>query len=300
MSNDRALARIDLGAIRQNARRLAAAAGRAELMAVVKADGYGHGAVPVARAALRGGAASLGVVTAGELRQLREAGIEAPVLVMGPLELAEVAAIDGCDVVAWTPDFVERAGAVGRERGGVVRLHLKLDTGMGRLGARPEDIAGLVEVAAGTEGVEVVGVMTHFATADETEGPNAGFFREQLVRFRARFAEVKECFPSARAHAANSAAVLRDPGSSFDIVRCGIALYGGDPFGDDPDARGLRPALSLHSWLAAVKPLSSRDSAGYGRRYRAPRATRIGVIPIGYGDGYARSLSGANVLIGSR
>jgi len=300
VSNDRARARIDLGAIRHNARRLADVAGEAELMAVVKADGYGHGALPVARAAVRGGASSLGVVTGGELRELREAGIEAPVLVMGPLEAAELATIPGCDVVAWTPDFIERAGEVGLGRGAPIRIHLKLDTGMGRLGVRPEAVEPLLDAASRTHGVEVVGVMTHFATADETEGPNAGFFREQLVRFRARFAEVKERFPQARAHAANSAALLRDRSSRFDLVRCGIALYGGDPFGIDPERQGLRPALSLHSWLAAIKPLSSRDSAGYGRRYRAPRATRIGVVPIGYGDGYARALSGATLLIGGR
>jgi alanine racemase len=149
---------------------------------------------------------------------------------MGPLDAAELHELSMCEVVAWTPDFVERAAVVGRERGSAVRLHLKLDTGMGRLGARPETMAELLDTAERTDGIEVVGVMTHFATADETEGPNAGFFREQLVRFRSRFAEVKERFPDARAHAANSAALLRDPSASFDLVRCGIALYGGDPF----------------------------------------------------------------------
>jgi alanine racemase len=195
---------------------------------------------------------------------------------------------------------VRDAGRFGNGRGSPVPVHLKLDTGMGRLGARPEAVDELVAAATETTGIEVVGLMTHFATADERGGNNGAFFREQLLRFRARVAELKALFPVARAHAANSAAVLREPGAAFDMVRCGIALYGADPFGVDPDRHDLRPVLSLHSWLASVKGLSSRDSAGYGRHYRAPRATRIGVVPIGYGDGYARAMTGADVLIGGR
>ena len=300
MSPERALARVDLSAIRHNAGVLDAAAGAAELMAVVKADGYGHGAVPVARAALEGGASSLGVVTAHEAGELRDSGLTAPILVMGPLDSGELGALPDCEVVAWTPEFLTKVGEIGRAREAPVRVHLKLDTGMGRLGARPEAVDELVAAATGTDGIAVAGVMTHFATADELEGENAGFFREQLIRFRVRFSEMSSRFPGARAHAANSAAVLRDPAAAFDLVRCGIALYGGDPFGVDPARHDLRPALSLHSWLAAVKPLSSRDSAGYGRHYRAPRATRIGVVPIGYGDGYARAQTGASVLVGGR
>jgi alanine racemase len=298
VSAGRAVATIDLGAIRHNAAVLDQAAGEALLMAVVKAGGYGHGAVPVARAALEGGADQLGVVTVEEADELRAAGLPAPILVMGPLlgEELERAVEGGYDVTAWTPELLEAADAIGRRRGAPVPVHLKLDTGMGRLGVRPEDVDELA-LAADRAGLRVAGLMTHFATADEREGPNAGFMREQLLRFRARVGALRERFPDAVAHAANSAATLRDRESAFDMVRCGIALYGGSPFGTDPDADDLRPALALRSFVASVKTLRSRDSAGYGRLYRAPRATRIAVVPIGYGDGWTRSSTGGRVLV---
>jgi alanine racemase len=171
---------------------------------------------------------------------------------------------------------------------------------MGRLGARPEDVASLAEAAAEAD-VDVVGLMTHLATADEAEGPNAPFMAEQLLRFRAAATVLADRFPGAALHAANSAATLRDPGAAFDMVRCGIALYGCSPFLDDPAAHGLRPAMSLVSYLGSVKTIRSRESVGYGRAWRAARGTRVGLVPVGYADGYARSLSGrAQVLVGGR
>jgi alanine racemase len=306
MTARRAEARIDLAAIRHNAATLARTAGAAALMAIVKADGYGHGAVPAARAALDGGAAWLGVATAAEAEELRAAGLEAPILVMGPMigdEIARAVAARA-DVTVWTPE-VFPALVAGAEAAGVpVRVHLKLDTGMGRLGARIEDVAALADAAAAHAGpVEVVGLMTHFATADEREGENASFMREQLVRFRSQVGQLRARFPGALAHAANSAATLRAPADAgFDMVRCGIALYGCSPFaGDEARDHGLWPAMSLVSYLASVKTIRSRDSVGYGRTYRAARGTRIGVVPVGYGDGYARSLSNrAEVLVGGR
>jgi alanine racemase len=298
----RAVARIDLGAIRHNAALLARAAGRARLMAVVKAGGYGHGAVPAARAALEGGAAALAVAAVAEAEELRAAGIDAPVLVMGPLggDEWERAAAAGAEVTAWTPEAVARAASAAAGRGARARVHLKLDTGMGRLGARPEDVASLAEAAAEAD-VDVVGLMTHLATADEAEGPNAPFMAEQLLRFRAAATVLADRFPGAALHAANSAATLRDPGAAFDMVRCGIALYGCSPFLDDPAAHGLRPAMSLVSYLGSVKTIRSRESVGYGRAWRAARGTRVGLVPVGYADGYARSLSGrAQVLVGGR
>ena len=304
MSAERALARIDLAAIRHNAATLLRAAGGARLMAVVKADGYGHGAVPVARAALEGGATALAVAAVSEARTLREAGIDAPLLVMGPLvggEWGEAAAL-GAALTAWTPESLARASAAAESTGRTVEVHLKLDTGMGRLGARPEDVDALVAAAAGAaNGVRVAGLMTHFATADETEGENAPFMPEQLLRFRARLPALRGLFPDALAHAANSAATLREPGAALDMVRCGIALYGCSPFGGDPADDDLRPAMSLVSHLGSVKTLRSRESVGYGRVWRAARGTRVGVVPVGYADGYARALSGrAEVLVGGR
>ena len=300
MSDDRVVARVDLDAIRHNARRLTAAAGSAALMAVVKADGYGHGAVPVARAALDGGAQSLAVAALAEARELRAAGIGAPILILGALHGAELTAAIAEDlaVTIWTPEAVVAAAAAAAAAGRPARAHLKFDTGMGRLGATADTTSDLVAAASERDGLAVEGLMTHFATADEREGPNAGFLGEQLVRFRALLADVAPRFPDAVVHAANSAATLRGPDAAFDVVRCGIALYGCSPFGADPADDGLTPALSLASWVSSLKLLRSRESAGYGRLWRAPRATWVAAVPVGYGDGYTRDLTGADVLIG--
>jgi alanine racemase len=173
---------------------------------------------------------------------------------------------------------------------------------MGRLGARPEDVDPLVGAAeAAGPGLRVAGLMTHFATADERDGENAGFMGEQLLRFRARLPGLRGRFPDAVVHAANSAATLRDPGAAFDMVRCGIALYGCSPFMGDPAEHDLRPAMALVSYLGSVKTLHSRESVGYGRVWRAARGTRVGLVPVGYADGYARVLTGrAQVLVGGR
>ena len=276
LSPERALARIDLGAIERNCARLPG-----ELCAVVKADGYGHGAV--AEAALAGGATWLAVATANEARDLREAGIGAPVLVMGALTRADlrVAVHADADVVAWTDEIADAAP----------RVHVKFDTGMGRLGT--SDRARALRLAAHSN---VVGLMTHFATADELGDEHFG---DQLEAFRTFVEEVGR--PELRVHAANSAAALRDPASHFDMVRCGIAIYGMDPFHDDPATHGLAPALSLHSYVAALRRFETGESAGYGRRWRAEQPTWVATIPIGYGDGWRRGLSnGSEVLIRGR
>jgi len=286
----RALARIDLGAIERNARRLAAVAGPAALCAVVKADGYGHGMVPAARAAQAGGASWLAVATAEEARGLREGGLEGPVLVMGALspEELEVAVAARADVVAWREAFVD-----GLPDG--VMVHVKLDTGMGRLGTRDADEATRVaEAVAARDGLRLAGAMTHFATADD----DPGFLAEQLELFTPWARAIKAAHPEILVHAANSAATLREPAAHFDLVRCGIAVYGMDPFQDDPAAHDLEPALSLVSYVAEVKDAEPGQSAGYGRRFVAGRPTRIGTLPIGYGDGVRRALTNnADVLV---
>lgn len=294
---ERSVARIDLGAIRHNVGVLARAAGRAELLVVVKANAYGHGAGPVARAALAAGAGRLGLAAVAEVEELRADGIDAPMVMWGPLVGDEWrrAAAAGCEIAVWTPEGCAAAAAAGIER-----VHLKLDSGMGRLGARPEAVAALADAAADPR-LRVVGLMTHFATADETEGPNAGFMVEQLVRFRAMIGPLRDRFPDAIVHAANSAATLRHPDAHLDMVRCGIAIYGCSPFMTDPADHDLQPAMSLASYLASVKPLLGRESVGYGRLYRAARGTFIGAIPVGYADGYARAYANtAQVLVGGR
>ena len=284
----RALARIDAGAIARNTARMAQAAGGAAVCAVVKSDGYGHGAVTAARAVLEGGATSLAVAAAEEARELRAAGIEARLLVMGALDSEELAvALDAdADVVAWTEGFLDALPAS-------ARAHVKLDTGMGRMGTRDPELATRLAERAGER---LAGLMTHFATADELGDT---FMDEQLGRFRAWVDPLRERFPGAVVHAANSAATLRDAATHFDMVRPGIAVYGMDPFGEDPFAQGLEPALTLTTQVLAVKDVAAGESAGYGRRFVAREPTQLATLPIGYGDGWRRALTNnADVLIG--
>ena len=295
----RAQASVSVAAIERNCARLCSELrSTVALCAVVKADGYGHGATQSARAALAGGASWLAVAAAREARELREADLseggaggqalrDVGILVMGaltPLELREALAADA-DVVVWHERDVETVAAAG---GG--RVHVKLDSGMGRLGTRDlAEASRVVAAARFTDGVEPAGVMTHFATADDLN--DDGFFVAQLAVFADWAREIKVEHPEIVVHAANSAAVLRDARAHFDMVRCGIAIYGMDPFGEDPAARTLEPALELSSYVAEVKRCETGESAGYGRRFVAERDTYLGVLPIGYGDGWRRGLS---------
>ena len=299
---ERALARIDLAAVERNCAHLRSLlAGRAELCAVVKADGYGHGAVWCARAALHGGATWLAVATAGEAEELRRHGIAGRVLVMGALTREDVrTALEAdADVVAWREDFVRSLAAHAVPGARPPRVHVKLDTGMGRLGtADPDEARAVAAAVAADRRLELAGLMTHFATADE---PDDEHFPAQLERFTAFAGELSAAYPEITVHAANSAATFRDPSAHFDLVRCGIAIYGLDPFHEDPAARGLEPALSLTSYVAAVKRFGQGQSAGYGRTWRADGETWVGTLPIGYGDGWRRGLSNdCDVLVRGR
>jgi alanine racemase len=223
------------------------------------------------------------VATAEEARDLRKQGVDAPVLVMGALTRDElrVAVEADADVVAWTDAVADAAP----------RVHVKLDTGMGRLGTKDRDEA--LRLAARPN---VTGLMTHFATADE---PGDDLFPAQLEAFRDFVEAVGR--DDLVVHAANSAAALRDPDSHFGLVRCGIAIYGMDPFHEDPAAHGLEPALSLRSWVGAVRRFRPGDSAGYGRRWTAKEPCWVATVPIGYGDGWRRGLTNdCDVLIRGR
>jgi alanine racemase len=248
---DRSHITVDLRALRRNVTSLLRKLDGAELWAVVKADGYGHGAPDVARAALDAGATALCVATVAEALSLRGDFREARV------ELA----VSGGEV----PEGV--------------RVHLKLETGMGRY--------GLSELPR--PGGNVVGLMTHLATADTDER----FARKQLARFLAATAELTHL----TRHAANSAAVLRLPEARLDAARCGIALYGLSPFGTDPADDGLEPVLSWSSALAQARLLRAGESTGYGRRFVAERDTWIGLVPVGYADGFRRDMTGTEVLV---
>jgi alanine racemase len=266
---------IDLRALRRNVAHLRAEAAPAELWAVVKANAYGHGMLDCARAALEAGAAALCVVTAQEGRALRPSFPEARVIVMGPLAAGEdeIARAARLEVAVSSPAVPEG-----------LPLHLKIDTGMGRWGMSPED-------ARSVPRDQVVGLMSHLATADETD---LRFAHEQIGRFGA----IVDEFEGLQAHLANSAATLALHDARFDAVRCGIALYGLSPFGDDPAEHGLEPVLSWRSYVAAAKNLSAGESVGYGRRFVAERPTRVGIVPVGYADGFRRGLTGAQVLVG--
>jgi alanine racemase len=300
--NERALARVDLAAVERNCARLRRSlAGDAELCAVVKADGYGHGGVRCGGAALAGGATRLAVATAREAAELREAHADASLLTMGALtpEEVDVALAARSDVAVWRPESLALAADRARAGGRPARVHVKHDSGMGRLGNRDAaEVLALAAAAAEDPDLELAGVWTHFATADE---PDSGFLATQLEAFAPVAAAVRERHPGVLLHAANSAATLAEPDSHYDMVRCGIAVYGLDPFGADAAAQDLESALSLHSYVADVKRFEPGDSAGYGRTWRASEPTWVGVLPIGYGDGVRRGLSNnADVLIGGR
>ena len=268
----RSLVTIDLGAVRHNARTLARLLGRSELWAVVKADGYGHGAADVARATLEGGATALCVATVGEALPLRTAQPDARIVVLGPADDDEVASAREARLELSVADERLPEG---------VPLHLKLDTGMGRWGL--SDL--------GEPGPSVVGLMTHFATADT----DTAFAEAQLQRFL----RATEPFAGRLVrHAANSAAALVLPEARLDAARCGIALYGIDPLGEDAARFDLRPALRWESEVALVKRLRPGESTGYGRRFVAEEDAWIGIVPVGYADGFRRDLTGTEILVG--
>jgi alanine racemase len=287
----RAVAVVDRGAVERNCARLVDELGGSRLCAVVKANGYGHGAIECARAALAGGATWLAVAAAAEAAELRLHFPNARILSMGALTEAELDLALGADsdVAAWREGFARLVGERGAALGVRPRVHVKYDTGMGRLGERdPDAVLSLVDRVAADDRLDLAGVWTHFATADE---PASDFFDEQLGRFTRLAERVRAEHPDVLAHAANSAATLRDRASHFDMARCGIAIYGLDPFHSDPFSRGLEPALELRSYVADTKRFPTGASAGYGRRWRAPADTWVGVLPIGYGDGVRRGLT---------
>jgi len=295
----RAVARVDLGAIERNVAHLTGMLEPgAAMCAVVKANAYGHGMAQSASAAIKGGATMLAVATAGEAAALRPEVGDAPILVMGSVAGEEIgqALAAGAEIAIWRDASRELLGAVADELGVAPRVHVKHDSGMGRLGLRdPGEAAALVDAVAADERMELVGVWTHFATADE----DAAFMLEQLESFRSIAEPAKERHPDLIVHAANSAATLREPVTHFDLVRCGVAIYGLDPFGHDPRDHGLEPALELRSYVADVKRFDAGSSAGYGRTWKADAGTWIAPVPIGYGDGWRRGLSNrANALVG--
>jgi alanine racemase len=301
-----AACRIDLDAIRNNVANLASRAPSAAVMAVVKADGYGHGMVPAARAALDGGASWLGVAVLAEAFGLRAAGIAAPVLawLIGPDEELTDAIRQQIDVGVYAEPGLAAAAAAAHEVGAPARVHLKVDTGLSRGGATAADWPGLLDAAAKAAAdrtVEVVGIWSHFAYADAPGHPTIG---RQITRFTeaVEVAERAGVRPQLR-HLANSAATLTLPAAHFDLVRPGIAAYGVSPGPDvgTPADFGLRPAMTLTGQVVLAKRVAAGEGVSYGHRYTTPRDTRLALVPLGYADGIPRAASSTGeVLLGGR
>lgn len=291
---------IDLGAIATNVRTLKSRLQPGVLfMAVVKADGYGHGGHEVGRAALSGGADRLGVATLDEACRLRAAGITAPVQMLSeaPPTAAPTIVDRGIVPAIFSRAFAEALSAAASEAGAVVPFHLKLDTGMNRIGVRAEDAVEFLTSLRGLPGLRLEGVFTHFATADV---PGDWDFDRQLERFGAAITALRDAgIDPGIVHAANSPATILHPEVHFDMVRCGIAIYGLHPADTTHGVIELVPAMSIKARISRVSRLGMGEGVSYGMTWRAPAPTTIATLPLGYADGVRRNLSNQmKVLIG--
>ncbi len=291
---------IDLAAIRHNVAHLRALlhpGGR--MLVAVKADGYGHGTLPVAQAATAAGASGVAVATAEEAVALRDAGFADSILVMGPLyslDQYQEMAIRKVDFAVVSDQMASLLPEL-RGTGVKARVHLKIDSGMNRQGLFPPDVGAFLDSIRGIAEIELVGVMTHFACV--TEDPATIDF--QLDRFLPAVERVRKEWPHALAHAANSAATVHSPRSHLDMVRCGCAVYGLSPWQKDPIAEGLAPVLAWKSQVALVKRVQMLEGVGYGHTFRPAAPTDVALVPLGYGDGVFRALSNnGEVLINGR
>ncbi|MDO8589085.1 MAG: alanine racemase [Armatimonadota bacterium] len=287
-----ASAEINLEAIRGNLRAIRRKTGSGvRMMAVVKANAYGHGAVNVARAALDGGADTFGVAHVEEAVDLRQAGITSPILALGISSHKETEEILAHDLAATVCDmeFARALSASAAKRGKNARVHVKIDTGMGRIGVRLNDAASFVEQISSLPGICVEGIFTHFPSADEED---RGFTCRQIEDFRSLLARLEERgLRPPLAHAANSGAVLDYPDSYLDMVRAGLIMYGCYPSDCASRSIAIAPALTFKTHVVFVKEIDKDDSVSYGRTFKAARKTRVATIPVGYADGFSRRLS---------
>jgi len=308
-------AEIDLAALRHNAAALRAVAAPAALCAVVKADAYGHGAVPVARAALDGGATVLGVAMVEEGVELREAGIGAPVLVLSepPLDAMGEVVARGLTPTLYSGAGVKSAADAAARAGTVLDVHVKVDTGMHRVGAPPEEVPGVVSAVLGEPSLRFAALWTHFPVADGVSDEDRAFTEGQLERLRAVEAALRAAGVAVPLrHAANSAGAIAYPRARLDMVRCGISLYGVVPHPDlapaweaareAAGAGALRPVLSLHGRVSFVQRLAAGERPSYGRRHPLAVASTVATVPLGYADGVPRRYfsQGGTVLVSGR
>lgn len=296
-------ATIDLGAIAHNIRELRRATHPAsELMAVVKADGYGHGALPIARTCLAAGATRLAVAIVEEGIELREAGIDVPLLVLGAIDPERAPEIVANDLTAalFTPELAVALNAAAEQQGKRVRVHLKVETGMGRIGLPAGDaLKSLTRLCLDLRSIDVEGAFSHLALADAADKSYAAFQRE---RFESALADIAAAGARLRfRHLANSAATIDMRDYHYELVRPGISIYGYFPSDEVRHELDLRPALSWTTRVAWVKQVPSETAIGYGCTFRTAEATRIATLPLGYADGYPRLLSNrGEVLIRGR
>ena len=289
---------VDLGAVRHNVRALRARAGTAELAAVVKADGYGLGAVAIGRAALDAGAGWLCVFTLDEAQALREAGIDAPILVLGPWPPDEAARVARLDVACTLtrPELVGPLGRAAAAAGRTLAVHVKVDTGMHRLGPPAAVAESLVAAVRAEPDLRLEGFYTHFPNADKA-GPDDSAPDDTQRRF-ARFLPLAERAGAPLRHAANSATLLRYPQMSLDLVRVGAAVYGFGPGASARIAAGLlRPVATWRARLVQIQHVAAGEAVSYGGTWTAAREARVGVVAVGYADGFRRSLSNRGVML---
>jgi alanine racemase len=299
------VAEIDLGALRSNVAAFVAKVSPAMVCAVVKADAYGHGAVECARAAVAAGAGWLGVALVEEAVELREAAIDAPILVLSEFPDAAADAIlrYGITPTVYSLSKIELLAGIAKPGPKKIGVHIKVDTGMHRVGARPHEVMGLAQRIRRLPAIELAGVFTHLAVAD---APDDRYTNDQLDRFEAVLSELRRGgIDTGIVHASNSAGALAHHAARFDMVRIGVALYGNDPDSALPAVDhgvDLRPILTLRSAVSHVKVLAAGARVSYGLRYTFDRESVVATVPIGYADGLARRYSsvGGEVLLGGR
>ena len=264
------------------------------LLAVVKANAYGHGALPVARALEACGARMLGVATVEEGVELRDGGIRLPVVVLGgvdPPQAAEAHA-HGLSAVLFDRGQIGYLARAAEAAGKPFPVHVKIDTGMGRLGLSPRDALEAADAIASTPGLRLEGWMTHLSSADGLTDADREYTEAQLASFRGTLPPVREGFGGVAVHALNSAGILRFREEPFDLVRPGITLYGCSPLSPGEASIDLRPVMRIVTKVMSLKELPAGHAVSYNRRFRCDGARRIAVVPVGYADGYRRSLTG--------
>jgi alanine racemase len=297
-----AWAEVDLDAVERNIAALRSLLSPGtRLMAVVKADGYGHGALEVARAVMRAGADRVGVATLDEALRLRTGGLTAPIQLLSeaPPRAAAKIVDAGVTPTVFSPDFARALSRAASTQQTLTAFHLKVETGMNRIGVRAEDAADFVESLRGLPGIAMEGVFTHFATADI---PGDWEFERQLERFNGALTEFRRRgIDPGIVHAANSAATILHPEAHFDMVRCGIAVYGLHPDASTHGHVALEPAMAVKARVTRVARLAMGEGVGYGMTWHAGAPTTVATLPIGYADGIRRSLSNSmHVLISGR